>query len=211
MTPKILVAGFGPFPGAASNPSGRLVLALARSRRLVGKARLVAAVIPTVYEDVFSALSQLLSGENPDAVLLFGLAGSTPWIRIEARAANFAMTVYPDAAGRKTKHQTLIAGAPSLLRARAPLRPLLAAARRWNPKARLSIDAGDYICNAALFHCLEAARRSRAPRLVAFVHIPWPRSRSAKRGAAKPKAPTFDALFRAAEEIVLTVVAALRG
>src|SRR5262252_7044368 len=30
---KVVIAGFGPFPGAPSNPSGRLAIALARRRR----------------------------------------------------------------------------------------------------------------------------------------------------------------------------------
>jgi pyroglutamyl-peptidase len=211
MKPKILVAGFGPFPGAASNPSGRLALDIARSRRLADKVTVAAAVIPTVYDDVFSSLSQLLACEKPDAVLLFGLAGSTPWMRIETRAANFAMGIHPDAAGRKTKEQSLIAGAPSRLTVRAPVRRLFGAARQWNSRAKLSIDAGGYICNAALFHCLDAARRTGAPKLVAFIHIPWPRGRARKRLTPKNRPPTFDTLLRAAESIVLSAVAALRG
>lgn len=212
MKPKILVAGFGPFPGATTNPSGRLALDLARSRRLDGKATVVAAVIPTIYEEVFSYLSHLLQGEKPDGVLLFGLAGGTPWMRIEMRAANFAASVYPDAAGRKTKDQALMAGAPRSLPARAPIQQLLMAARKWDASARLSINAGGYICNAALFHCLDAARRAKAPRFVAFVHIPWPRGRYLRnRPEGRIKPPTYDALLRAAEGIALAAIAALRG
>ena len=99
---KVLVAGFGPFPGAAKNPSGQLALAVARSRRAAASgAKIIGAVIPTVYQEVFSTLADVLKAERPDAVLMFGLAGSTPFMRIETRAMNIASSLYPDAAGEK--------------------------------------------------------------------------------------------------------------
>jgi pyroglutamyl-peptidase len=212
MKPRILIAGFGPFPGAAVNPSGRLVLDLARSPKVADRAILTATVIPTIYEEVFARLSHLLSREKPDGVLLFGLAGTASGMRIETRAVNFAARVYPDAAGQYPKNHNLVAEAPSFLRTRAPVQRFLAAARIWDPAAQLSINAGSYICNAALFHCLDVERRTRAPKLVAFVHIPFPRERrSRKYRAANATPPQYATLLRAAEGILSAAIAALRA
>jgi pyroglutamyl-peptidase len=209
---KVLVAGFGPFPGAAKNPSGQLALTLAHSRRgALSGAKIIGVVIPTVYREVISTLSDVLKVEKPDAVLMFGLAGSTPFMRIETRAANVASNIHPDAAGERPAVPSLVAGSPQILKARAPVHRLLAAARRAGGNVKLSADAGRYICNAAFFLALDDARRTDAPKLVAFVHIPWPRGRRRRKPwTRKNCAPSAKILNRAGEEILLALIAATR-
>jgi pyroglutamyl-peptidase len=209
---KVLVAGFGPFPSAARNPSGQLALTVANSRRAASSgAKIVVAVIPTVYREVFSTLSDMLKAEKPDAVLMFGLAGSTPFLRIETRAANVASSIHPDAAGEKPVDHSLVAGSPQFLKTRAPVPRLLAAARGASVKAKLSFNAGGYICNAAFFLALDAARKTGVPKLVAFVHIPWPRGRHPRRlRTQKIRSPSAAILNRAGEKILLALIAAAR-
>ncbi len=208
---KVLVAGFGPFPGAAKNPSGELALAVAHSKRAAASgAKIIGAVVPTVYQEVFSTLSDVLKAEKPDAVLMFGLAGSTSFLRIETRATNVA-SIHPDAAGKKPVGHSLVADAPKILKARAPVHRLLVAARRAGVSAKLSADAGRYICNAAFFLALDAARRTATPKWVAFVHIPWPRGRHPRKPRARKKRlPSVPTLNRAGEEILLALIAAAR-
>jgi pyroglutamyl-peptidase len=209
-TPKVLVAGFGPFPGAAKNPSGRLALAVARSRRPASRgAKIIGAVIPTVYQEIFSKLADVLKAEKPDVVLMFGLAGSTPFMRVETRAMNVASSIYPDAAGVKPADHSLVAGSPQILNARAPVHRLLLAARRAGAEAKLSVNAGRYICNAAFFHVLDTARKTDTPKLVAFVHIPWPRGRRPRKpNTQKSQSSSLEILNRAGEEILLALIAA---
>jgi pyroglutamyl-peptidase len=209
---KVLVAGFGPFPGAAQNPSGQLALTLSHSGRAAASgAEIIGTIIPTVYGEVSSTLSHVLEAVKPDAVLMFGLAGSTPLMRIETRAANVASGIHPDAAGKKPAHHSLIAGSPQFLYVRAPVRRLLAAARGAGAKAKLSVDAGRYICNAAFFHVLDAARKTHAPTWVAFVHIPWPRGRRPRKSRMRrDRSPSTRTLNRAGEEILLALIAAAR-
>lgn len=207
--PNILVTGFGPFPGAVRNPSTRLALFLSRSRRITRSATVKAAIIPTAYEGLSSALARLLDAEQPDAVLMLGLAGSTPYLRIETRAANQVSSLYPDATRRKTDRM-LIAGAPGILPVRAPVRSLLQAARSTGVEARLSNDAGSYICNAALFHALHRTRAKPALP-IAFVHIPWPRGRGKQKPGMVGRLPTWPMLERAAEQVLLRLIAALQA
>jgi pyroglutamyl-peptidase len=209
---KVLVAGFGPFPGAPKNPSGQLALTVAHSRRVaLSGAKIIGIVIPTAYREVFSTFSDVLKAEKPDAVLMFGLAGSTPFMRIETRAANVASGIHPDAAGEMPAHPSLVAGSPQILNARAPVYRLLAAARRAGVNVKLSADAGRYICNAAFFHALDGARRTDAPKLVAFVHIPWPHGRRPRKPRTRKNcAPSAKILNLAGEEILLALIAAAR-
>ena len=61
---NILLTGFGPFPGAPYNPTGRLVEKLARSRQLAGVQR-AAHVFRTSYEAVDRELPLLLMRDKP--------------------------------------------------------------------------------------------------------------------------------------------------
>jgi pyroglutamyl-peptidase len=209
---KVLVAGFGPFPGAAQNPSGQLARTVAHSRRAASSGtEIISAVIPTVYGEVSSTLSHVLTAEKPDAMLMFGLAGSTSFMRIERRAVNVASGIHPDAAGKKPTHHSLIAGSPQFLYARAPVNRLLAAARGAGAEAKLSVNAGSYICNAAFFHTLDAARKTHAPKWVAFVHIPWPRGRRPRKSRMRrSRSPSTHTLNRAGEEILMALIAVAR-
>ena len=205
----VLVAGFGPFPGTPNNPSAALVRALARCRRpALADAHIISVVIPTSYAAVSGEFSDLLGKHDPDAVLLFGLASRTKFMRVERRAVNNTTSVYPDAIGNKVAARRLFPESPAELNVRAPVAALLHAARSAGVDARPSRDAGRYICNAALFAALETARQSGRPKRVAFVHIPRPRAHtySPKRCAR----PSMAALIRAGEAVLVALLADLR-
>ena len=198
-----LVIGFGPFPGAPQNPSAELVRRLAKLRRpLLADARIVTAILPTSYAAVNEELPALLDKHDPDAVLFFGLASRTPFVRIEQRAVNKATGFYADASRTKYATRSLAPGLPPELRVRADARRLLSAARAARIDARLSRDAGRYICNAAFYRALHMH-----PRLVAFVHIPRPRKRRRLDGKRGRRRPSMDALVHVGGAILSAVVA----
>jgi pyroglutamyl-peptidase len=198
-----LVVGFDRFPGAPRNPSADLVRAIAHRRRpILADVEVVCAVVPTTYAAVANELPALLKRHDPDIVLFFGLASRADVARIESRAVNAASSVHPDAVRAKIQGSQVVRGAPSELRARAPLDRLAAAIDGAGVTVRRSRDAGRYICNAALFTGLDAARRSGRPRQVAFIHIPWPRSHR------RPGRPAMDALVRAGEAALVALTSA---
>src|SRR3954451_15780622 len=95
---RILITGFEPFPGAPFNPTGPLVKRLLELRRpaLDGVER-GGHVFPVTYRAVDRELPQLVKQHAPDALLMFGLAARTPYVRIEMRARNDITTIWPDA------------------------------------------------------------------------------------------------------------------
>jgi pyroglutamyl-peptidase len=197
-----LVVGFGPFPGARNNPSADLVRALARRRRpALADVRIASAVLPTTYAAVANELPALLKRHDPDLVLFFGLATRAKLVRIESRAVNAASLIHPDAERAKLVTRQVICGAPFQLGVRTGLQAA-AAVRSAGVTTRNSRDAGRYICNAAFFTALDAARRSGRPRQVAFIHIPPPRGRSRSRR------PTSGNLVRAGEAALVALVSA---
>ena len=94
---RVLITGFGPFPGAPFNPSALLVKALARRRRpALADIELTTHVFATSYAAVDRDLPKLLA-QKPDVVLLFGFAGRRRHLCIETRARNAVTLLFPDA------------------------------------------------------------------------------------------------------------------
>ena len=70
-----------------------------------------------------------LLAKNPDIVLMFGLAGRTPHVRIETRARNAVSVLVPDAGGQRPRHGAIMLGGPAALAAGGPFARLLGALR----------------------------------------------------------------------------------
>jgi pyroglutamyl-peptidase len=202
----VLVTGFGPFPGAPSNPTQQLVTRLARLRRPATAAlRLVTHVLPTSYAAVDQQLAGLINKHQPDAIVMFGVAGRSKAIRIETLARNRTTRVYPDIDRKKPRHASIKPG-EGTRRGRAPFIRLAAAVRASGLPVRLSRDAGTYLCNYGYWRALE--QQSRGPSVVVFVHIPNMRHR--RRPSVRSKSPNIDQLLRAAQNIVIAAAAVVR-
>lgn len=165
----ILITGFGPFPGAPFNPTGPLVKRLAKKR--VARTKIVTHIFETSYQAINRDLPKLLKRHKPDAVLMFGLATRARIVRIETRAQN-ALAQLPDAAGKTPRRSAIASRKPAALPMAVPAQLLLKAVRETGVRARLSRDAGRYLCNYLCWHATEAAAGKNGPRLAAFVHVP---------------------------------------
>ena len=206
----ILLTGFGPFPGAPTNPTGLLVAELARRRHpAFAGVRRIAHVFETSYAAVDRELPALIAREQPDALLMFGLAARTRHLRIETRARNALAGTIPDAAGHRPHAAVITPGAPAALALRTAGQRLVVAARAAGMPAALSSDAGAYLCNYLCWRANDLTSEL-APRVVAFVHVPKVQRFSLRR-AGKRKPPfAFEDLVRAGESIMLAAIAAAR-
>jgi pyroglutamyl-peptidase len=209
---NILLTGFGPFPGAPFNPTGRLVEKLAHSRRLARTGtRCISHVFCTSYDAIDRELPALLARTKPDVVVMFGLAGRTRHLRIEVRAHNVVSCIIPDATRSTPLLGTIAPGAAASMALRMPAQRLISAARSTGVKTMLSRDAGRYLCNYLCWRATEVAGLPKGPRVTAFVHVPQVRRPGMRRNGARRRTPlTFQRLVRAGEAIVLAAVAAAR-
>ncbi len=182
---RILITGFGPFPGAPFNPTPALVDRLLKLRRpAFDEVVRIGHVFNVSYRAVDRDLPELLAQHRPDALLMFGLAASTRHVRIETRARNAITTLWPDADQVTLRTASIVPGDDA-----QPFGPhcekLLRAARTTGLDARASRDAGRYLCNYLCWRGIEATQAPGGPRLAAFVHVPlisrdgtaWPGSR----------------------------------
>jgi pyroglutamyl-peptidase len=183
----ILVTGFGPFPGAPFNPTGALARRLARERLPGADVKVVPHIFRTSYAAVDRELPFLLREYRPDAILMFGLAARTPYLRIETSARN-VLAGAADADRRTPRSRVIDRSQPAKIAARTPARRLLASARAAHVPAALSRDAGRYLCNYLCWRATEAINGEKGPHLAAFVHVPSVRrvARPARNGTRPP-------------------------
>jgi pyroglutamyl-peptidase len=202
----ILITGFGPFPGAPFNPTEALVAELARGRRPTSLRR-VAHVFRVSYAAIDRELPVLLQRENPDAVLMFGLAARTPHLRIETCARNAVAQMLPDADRHRPRNGRILAAGPAAVGLRNPAARLLRAAQLAGVPSVLSRNAGSYLCNYLCWHAAQAARRG-SPRIIAFVHVPA--VARAQSSFPRRSRTTPDDLVRAGEAMIRAMIPLMR-
>jgi pyroglutamyl-peptidase len=203
---RILVTGFGPFPGAPHNPTMPLVARLSRLRRpAFSQIELTGHIFPVTYKAVDRELPQLLARHRPHALLMFGLATRTPHLRIETRARNAVTMLWPDADHTRVRKGS-IAGGADAVRFGPHTAKLLRAAIATGVDARASRDAGSYLCNYLSWRAIEAVGADNGPRLAAFVHVPLlQRDASSQRRGATHRV-TLEQLVDAGEAMLLEMV-----
>ena len=202
---RILITGFGPFPGAPFNPTGPLVARLLRLRRpALDDVERFGHIFPVTYRNVDRELPELLASWRPHALLMFGLATRTAHVRIETRARNAVTLLWPDA-GRTRPRKGSISGGIDALMFGPHTAKLLRAAMETGIDARASRNAGSYLCNYLSWRAIEATHRDDGPGLAAFVHIPlFP------RGALQQKSTShgiaFEEMVDAGEAMLVEMV-----
>jgi pyroglutamyl-peptidase len=194
--PRILITGFGAFPGAPYNPTMPLVERLMRLRRpAFDDVELSCHIFHVTYATVDRELPGLLKKHRPHALLMFGLAARTTYLRIETRARNAITTIWPDADGTRVRKGSIAPGLDALTFGPHTVK-LLRAALASGIDARLSRDAGSYLCNYLSWRAIEATQQEDGPRLAAFIHVPL----LARDGNARvPGGITLEALVDAGE------------
>ncbi len=200
---RILITGFGPFPSAPFNPTEPLVARLLRLRRpAFSDIEISGHIFPVTYQDVDRQLPTLLASFRPHALLMFGLASRTPYVRIETRARNAVTRLWPDANRAYLRRPSISDDANALVFGPHTAR-LLRAAAATGIDVRASRDAGSYLCNYLSWRAIEATCRTDGPHLAAFVHIPpLPHGAGSEKKSTR-QGITLDELIDAGEAMLL--------
>ena len=203
---RILITGFGPFPGAPYNPTMPLVARLLRLRRpAFSDVEFTGHIFPVTYNAVDRELPQLLTRHRPHALLMFGLASRTPYVRVETRARNAVTMLWPDADHTSVRKGSIADGAGAKMFGPHTAK-LLRAAVATGVDARASRDAGSYLCNYLSWRAIEATCRNDGTRLAAFVHVPpIARDGASQRQGMMPRI-TLEELVDAGEAMLLEMV-----
>jgi pyroglutamyl-peptidase len=208
---RILITGFGPFPGAPFNPTQPLVARLLRLRRpAFSDVQLIGHIFHVTYSTVDRELPELIARHRPHALLMFGLADRTSHVRIETRARNAITTLLPDADRTRARKGSIVSGADAMMFGPHTAK-LLRAADSTGLDARPSRDAGSYLCNYLSWRAIEATCRDAGPRLAAFIHVPLLARGGASLRRGTSRRITLEHLVDAGEAMLLEMLKLARS
>ncbi|MBI3299810.1 MAG: hypothetical protein HYZ75_16710 [Elusimicrobia bacterium] len=148
---RVLLSGFQPFGGRKINASWELARA----------AGVLAVRLPVEYGKAWPILESVIEDLKPDAVVALGECPGREF-RLERIAVNLRG-----------------AEAPACLTA-LPLERLGAALTKEGIPNRVSLCAGDYLCNEVFYHLMRAHAARPFPGGAGFIHVPrdahraWP-------------------------------------
>ena len=202
---RILVTGFGPFPGVPFNASSVLVEQLSETDcRSIPRATIVSAILPTDWRLAADLSRRLVEKIDPGIILHFGVSRRCTGFEVETQARNLA-SPFLDHAGRAPLGRTVRRGTPPMLKTTLPAPLLVQRLRLAGLPAVISSDAGRYLCNAVLYETLLHIRDRKPAPLVGFIHIPALPSASGN-GSVGEAARAWRELKAGAEIIVRSTV-----
>jgi len=167
--PRLLVCGFREFPAAPRNPSAEVIEALAAQAWSPPDVDIEFLALPVSWTDTVPAVLAAAKARPADGILVVGVATSADAFRVETLGRNKAARA--DAQDPEAPGPLIDAGGPGVIAVTAPTEAMLEAIVQTGLAARLSDDAGDYLCNFTLYSLLVA----KAAPEVGFLHVPQAR------------------------------------
>lgn len=168
--PTILLTGFDPFDGAASNPSWSAVAEVAAN--WTGEADLHTACLPTVFADSQHRIRELIATLKPDIVIAIGLAKGRAAVTPEFVAINLADARIPDNRGHQPRDLPVVADAPDAYFTTLPVKAMVRAMRGAAIPAALSYSAGTFVCNHVFYTLMHELQTQYPSSKGGFIHIP---------------------------------------
>ena len=168
----LLITGFGPFPGAPTNPTAEVVERLIAQAWAPRGARVRALVAPVRWGGSAEMIDQALRESGCDGALMLGVAGKAREFRVEMRARNHADRRRPDADGKLWRNAKIDPTGPAVARSTAPVVEMMRAIQDAGYPSVASSDAGDYLCNFTLYRLLTGVGEGVDGPPVGFLHVP---------------------------------------
>lgn len=172
VSPRVLLTGFGPFPGVAVNASARLVERLAEAAgRMSTGPRITVAVLPTEWVRGPETLDAIWDDVQPDIAIHFGVSDRAPGFVVETTAHNQCHAQADACGALPDPDRDTRSGLQSRM-ASLPVSSILLRLAGRGIACCSSTDAGAYLCNAILFRSIVRAQTVQRRVLCGFIHIP---------------------------------------
>jgi pyroglutamyl-peptidase len=194
----ILVTGFEPFGGETVNASWEAAQKLEGWRH--GDTVAVTRLLPCAYDASVKKLVNAIETLRPDALLMAGQAARRAVVCVERFAHNLDDATAPDNDGALRRALRISRAAPEWLETMASVRTIARAITAAGIPARVSRDAGGFVCNHLYFGALQYLGEKRSPIPAVFVHLPVTPEQAPRGANEKRLTPTeaSDALRAAA-------------
>jgi pyroglutamyl-peptidase len=166
----ILVTGFEPFGGETVNASWEAAKRLEGWRH--GDYAAVARLMPCAYDASVKELIRAIETLRPEALLMTGQAARRGLICVERFAHNLDNAAAPDNDGDLRRALRISRAAPDWLEAKTPVRRIAGAVKEAGIPARMSLNAGGFVCNHLYFGALQYLSDKKWPIPAVFLHLP---------------------------------------
>ena len=147
---RILVYGFGVYRKFKDNVTGKII------RRLPRRRQLSKIIFPVKFHrrQFIDAIKQ----HDPEVILGLGQCSRGRRLRIERRAVNKWRNQ------KREKARPIVRGGPPQIRTNLLF--------NLGPAARISRNAGDYVCNYSMYVMLDYLKHRGSPTRYGFAHVP---------------------------------------
>lgn len=164
---KILITCFEPFGGEETN-SSMTVTAKVSSPENWEMKRLI---LPVVFSEAFMKVMEEAGRFRPDVILLTGQAGSRSYVSVEAMARNIRNASIPDNSGYMPVNEKIAVNGQEAWATDVDAEAVVDEIRKKGVSARLSTDAGSFVCNDVYYNVLRYLRSTGAA--IIFIHLPY--------------------------------------
>ena len=147
---RLLIYGFGPYRHFQYNITERIL------RKLPNRRSIKKIVFPVRFHK--TQFTDVIEEFNPDVILGMGQCSKGRLLRIEKRAVNKRKSE------KREKARAIVAGGAGTLLTNLKF--------DLGREARVSRNAGDYVCNFSMYVMLDCLRRRRRTIPFGFIHIP---------------------------------------
>jgi len=165
---KILLTAFSPFGNQEKNSSLEV---MKKMRKTFDDVTIVTVKLPVIYDEMI--YRNLLLEHRPDLVIMCGQAGGRKTIDLEKVAINYIYATAPDNRGVIIKGSRIIIDGPDAYFSTFPVSSICAKLESEKYPVRLSLSAGGFVCNFALYSMLHFASVLGMECKVGFVHFPY--------------------------------------
>jgi pyroglutamyl-peptidase len=177
----LLVTAFEPFGGETVNASWEAAKRIDGWR--CGDAIAVACALPCVYDACVAKFIEAFELLRPEAVLMTGQAARRGIVSVERVARDGAGASAPDNSG--VVRGEIAGDGPARLEATARPVDVARAIRGAGLNARVSTNAGDYVCNHLFYEALRYLREQAPGTPAIFVHLPATPEQSPPRASRR--------------------------
>ena len=166
----VLLTGFEPYGGRSVNPSEAIVRSL--DGAMVAGELIEGRCLAVELRSVGPAIRAAIEETDPSLVLCLGLWPGAPMLRLERIAINHADFDLPDNAGLFAREPLDPLG-PAAYAASLPLHAIRDRLLAAGIPCELSGTAGQFLCNAVMYHALAASAARNPTPPAGFIHLPY--------------------------------------
>ena len=180
----VLVTGFDPFDGEATNPSWDVCN---RLPRMIAGIRVETCRVPCEFRRAIEVVADAIGRYRPSLVICLGQAGGRTHVSLERVAINVDDARIADNAGAQPIDERIAPNGPPAYFTTLPVKAMTAAMRAAGVPAEVSNSAGTYVCNHLMYGVLHVLAGSGSSARAGFIHLPY----AEEQVLAKPGKPAL--------------------